>query len=213
MVGLLIAAAAVMSGGPAVGHPAADAGSYRWVNPPKSRANDNVEPQGRQATFAAGTLIREFWTPDLQLTLYWPESGLGGDEVTLDVVPLDPAGLAPLPSGLSPSGNAYRIELRPRGRFLRPATVSLIVPDESPAVYHSNDGRSWRQLRTADSESGVVAAEFVSDGYLVAVKDRDGASTSSAAVAFGVVGTGAVLLFEVRRRKKERRAGEVPSAV
>lgn len=208
MIGLAILAQV----DPAGAHPAEDAGSYRWVNPPTTRTNDNIAPQGRRFTYDAGTLFREFWTPDLQLTLYWPENALGQGEVTFDVSPLDPTDLSPLPSGLSASGNAYRLALLPSGRFARPAIVTLRVPEVSSTVYHSADGSRWRPLRPVDGEPGVVSAEMTLDGYLVAAaQDRHSSSTSTAAKTFAAVGTVAVLLYETRRRRRLRQATAVTS--
>jgi hypothetical protein len=90
---------------------------YRWVHPPAGQAGDNKPPQPYSAVLSlttAGSAPAEFATDDLQATLTLPASVVppraGETKVRVTLTPLDPATLAPAPSGRRFDSNAYRLE-------------------------------------------------------------------------------------------------------
>jgi hypothetical protein len=209
---LVLSAVAVVGSAPAVAHPPVSSSDYRWVDPPSSRASDNLAPEGRRATLPAHSAIQAFWTPDLQLTMEWSKDGLGAAEATIDVQPLDPATLAALPGTRRPNGNAYRIELLPAGRFSEPARLVLAVPyGGTAAVFHSVDGRAWTRLPSIDTEDGAAGAAMVADGYVLASIDADvaggggrGPTLLAAALVLAAVAQAAHLVRRGRLRRGPR---------
>jgi hypothetical protein len=90
---------------------------YRWVRPPAGRAGDNEAPQPYATVLpltARGSAPAEFATDDLQATLTLPanvvEPRAGETKARVTLTPLDPAALAPAPSGRHFDGNAYRLD-------------------------------------------------------------------------------------------------------
>lgn len=90
---------------------------YRWVHPPAGVAGDNEPPQPSSTVLsltAAGSAPAEFATDDLQATLTLPANVVparaGETKARVTLTPLDPATLAPAPSGRRFDGNAYRLE-------------------------------------------------------------------------------------------------------
>lgn len=90
---------------------------YRWVRPPAGQSGSNDQPQP-YSTFlpltASGSVPAELATDDLQATLTLPanvvEPRSGETRARVTLTPLDPAGLAPAPSGRRFDGNAYRLD-------------------------------------------------------------------------------------------------------
>ena len=90
---------------------------YRWVHPPAGQAGDSQQPRPYSAVLsltAAGSAPAEFATDDLQATLTLPANVVppraGETKARVTLTPLDPAALAPAPSGRRFDGNAYRLE-------------------------------------------------------------------------------------------------------
>ena len=154
------------------------------------------------------------WTPDLQLTLVWGNGGLGPSEVELDVQPLDPVGLGPLPRGIEPNGNAYRIERSP-GTAIGEGRVFLTVPTPPTAMYFSADGHAWRPLPPTNAEDGVAAGAIESEGYVLAGSSHDDDAKPSrlGPVVLGAVATGMLILaqWSWRRRRLNASASASPS--
>ena len=206
---------------PAGAHPVDDGTTYRWVSPPHARLTDNVAPEGRTYIFPVGSDLQALWTPDLQLRVVWGKGGLGPAEATLDVQPLDPGRFAPLPRGVEPNGNAYRIELSP-GTRIREGRVFLAVPTPPTKTYFSVDGRAWRPLPPTDTEDGIAGGVLARDGYVLAGSShRDGGASAwptPVVVAVGAAAAALLLLtlWSWRRRRRNAvaalvRAGGVTS--
>lgn len=108
---------------------------YRWVSPPAGIANEGP-PEGATFTLAVdaeGSEPDVLFTPDDQVTLVMDRGAIGPapgrDAVTIDVTPLDPATLAPLPGELRPFGNAVRIDAADVERFDGQVDVILLYPE------------------------------------------------------------------------------------
>jgi hypothetical protein len=159
-------------------HPTDDE-SYRWVAPPADRAAANVAPEGRVASVPAGSAVDSVWTPDLQVVLRWQAGSLApGEATSIEVTPLDPADLEPLPGAQEPDGNAYRIELAPAPEA--PLVLQLRVPHDAEDLWWSADGTSWSPLATpvdaAEPEPGTELARLPAPGYVLAGADLDPSS-------------------------------------
>lgn len=187
-------------------HPVDDGSTYRWVKPPHSRLTDNVPPAGRVASLPPGSPVQAFWTPDLQLTLAWTTGGAGDEGVTFDVQPIDPASLKDLPKGFSANGNAYGVKFSPVDR-LGGRTVHLVVPTTPVAVFHSDDGRTWRKLPEDNDDEGLASPVVERQGLLLAASahrdERMGFPTTAVAVA--IASAGAIIEFVRRTRRRGRR--------
>jgi hypothetical protein len=161
----VIVLAALVASAPAQAH-VVDSSAYRWVKPPPQWASHNLAPAGRAAELPPGTTVNGFWTPDEQLVLNWPPGALPATTVTIEVQPLDPATLGPLPDGRRANGNAYAVNLS-FSAFRSPADVLLRVPEPVDEVYESDDGRTWRPLVGRAGIAGVSAVGFVSGRFIL----------------------------------------------
>ena len=136
---------------------------YRWVHPPAGRTGDNEQPQPYKTFLpltASGSVPAEFATDDLQATVTFPANVVGpraGEtKARVALTPLDPATLAPPPSGRRFDGNAYRFEavydasaapVALRG----PVTVVLRYAVHATTILKletTGDTRAWVRLPT-----------------------------------------------------------------
>ena len=162
---------------------------YHWVRPPPELAAGNKPPSAARAVVrltATGSEVSAIATDDGQASLVLEANAIppatGADEVAVTITPVDPATLAPPPSGLVIAGNAYRIRLAylPSGAAARlsgRATAVLVfpllaTPISSPFDYTmlaSADGKAWtRQASTATPGAHQVATILTAPGYVVA---------------------------------------------
>ena len=190
MVGVAVAAVAVVVGWPAVAGAHEGGRSYRWVG-------DDAGPEGRRAVLPDD--ITDVWTADLQAVLSLSEGG-----VTVDVVPR----AVELPEGAFANGNAYEVTISAP----RSGELVLVVPDAVVGALHSADGRTWAPVSVRQPEPGQLALRLVGNGLYVAVADHDvragGSSSSSSstlrtAVLLGGPGLLAVVALVGRRRRTE----------
>ncbi len=159
----LIVAVATMGGGGRV-RPLFDGFAppppYRWVHPPKEFEAGNTKPTPATVDVplgADGSAVRGIATDDGQFVLSLPESAIAAREgetaVKVDVEPLDPATLGPMPPGLRTDGNAYRASMayQPSGQAVtpplaKPGSLVVTVPEATQVLLFSTDGRSWTRL-------------------------------------------------------------------
>jgi hypothetical protein len=205
---------------------------YRWVNPPPDLAAGNKPPASTRFTLELtgdGSRLGAFSTSDGQINLVLSEGaiparpGQTGVEVTVD--PLDPATLAPPPSGLVSAGNAYRIQAAYRPSGLKVETlggqssVGLVYPLLATAVadpaghqvLSSADGRAWEALASTDTPgTHQVSARLARTGYVqVGVAPSTGGSGGDGRNRILLLGTGvaivivaAALVLRLRERSR-----------
>ncbi len=123
-------------------------------------------------------------TSDLQATVVLGPVAIplraGSSTAQLDLSPLAPSSVGPLPNGLVVAGNVYRFAAAYEGDgavgpLRRPAPVTLVYPaTPSPTTRHvthrlvwSPDDRTWKLLDTRDNRQGQLAeASVESFGYV-----------------------------------------------
>jgi hypothetical protein len=198
---VLLACAALAVTTPAGAHPLPGAEQYRWVDPPAGRTAGNVAPEGRRATIGTGSLGRELWTPDLQLTLSWHDPPVV--DVTIDVAPMATGAMADLPGDDVPNGNAYRVGIDPAEAIPGPLAVHLVVPSQPTAVYASgDDGRSWTRLDGDVEEDGTISADLERSSIVLAATHRDRGSPSRLPIIAAEVVVGIVAIAWALRRRR-----------
>lgn len=134
-------------------------GAYNWVKPPKEFAEGNRPPDSAQARIAfegGASTPAQADPPDGQATASVPAGALpahGSDgAATLDLRPVDPATLGPLPPGLRAEGNAYQVSISylpsrdPATAITAPGRVGVMSDAASDTLLFSSDGRSWRPV-------------------------------------------------------------------
>jgi len=163
---------------------------YRWVKPPPALAAANKRPTPMHFTLAFGangSEVGAFSTQDGQFNMVFGEGAFaarpGQSEVAFDVVPLDPATVAPVPSGLLAAGNAYRFTAAYQPSKRRVDKLDgevnaglvyplLSAPVSSPGghvLLYSPDGKAaWTRLQSTDAP-GVhqVSARLPGPGYFI----------------------------------------------
>jgi hypothetical protein len=130
---------------------------YHWVRPPQSRARDNQPPDGGAGSVTltdTGSLTGALTTGDDQAAVLFPADAIaprrGETTVRVTITPLDPAAVAPVPSGLAFDGNAYRIEAmygvsRAPATFRKKVTVVLRFPAGGTKILRA-EGAAWTAL-------------------------------------------------------------------
>jgi hypothetical protein len=136
---------------------------YRWVHPPGGRAGDNEPPEAYATALplsANGSAAAEFATDDLQATLTLPANVVaphaGETKARVTLTPLDPATLAPAPSGRRFDGNAYRLDVvydasGTPAQLTGPITVVLRYAVHATTILRldsANDKPAWVRLPT-----------------------------------------------------------------
>ena len=168
---------------------------YHYVDAPPgvssqgpAQSGSSTQPLGRFG-FAG--------TTDNQMQLTLPEGALlplrGQTGVRVQLDQLAPASLPPLPAGLEPEGNGYRVRLSytPSGTALEqldaPATLGLSAPAPPTALYQLVGG-TWRPadfLPVTTGAGSTSVVELDGPGTFLQAYDPDGprASASPAAPA------------------------------
>jgi hypothetical protein len=182
----VFAALAALSGwlSPVARRPLLDGGGplvpYRWVTAPPEAVGGNQPPSSGafQLPIQNGTSApKTFFTSDSQTTLIFNKGAVhrdGVDSVEVDLTPLDPATLSPLPNGLSPFGNAVQLQTDDVTTFDANVRAVVVYPETIllHALAHdlmwSADGQSWQQLKTSESLlQQQVYANIPGPGYLL----------------------------------------------
>ena len=184
---------------------------YHWVKPPSLFAPGNIVPAPVSAViaFAAGqSTAVSFATADGQCSVSLAAGSLllpGGDRRTEAVlVAVDPGPLSPLPSGLFPDGNAYRLGLtgqpsaRPIVALDAPGNLVLTAPEPIRTLFYSPDGRSWQTQPTHTvGDATVAGSTFSRAGIYLAATAVDPATSGSASGPRHTAGTTLVALIVV----------------
>jgi hypothetical protein len=162
---------------------------YRWVSPPPALASANRPPEAQRFTITMGKRGSDpqvISTSDLQATIVLGPVAIplhpGSATAQLEVTPLAPSAVGPLPAGLVVAGNVYHFVATyegdgPVGPLRRPAPVTLSYPAiPIPTGRHvphkfewSADGHTWKVLATRDNAQGQLAEALVESFGYVAV--------------------------------------------
>ena len=158
-------------------------GEYNWVNPPKEFAEGNQRPVGGQANVTistGGSGEAGVSTEDGQALASIVPNALPphppDSSARLDLRPVDSTRLGPLPAGLRPEGNAYRVGIvylpsqRPVRRLAKPGTIGLTAAAPGGTLLFSADGKVWReeQGRPVPQGNGLTGPFTETGYYLVA---------------------------------------------
>jgi hypothetical protein len=211
---------------------------YRWVSPPPEDAGSNQPPANARMLLNLPHQqgIGYVHTSDGQVQLIigkgtWnvpAAKGQAGVLVTVD--PLDPAKYSKAPSGLTISGNVYRIAttFQPSGvaapTFTAPVTLIMEYPPLATVgvappprtILWSKDGTTWTRVATQNAhlQQSAYATVRRSGYYAVSVSPSAIAATSSghgrligivvfAALAVFVLAAAAYVVSAVRRGRRD----------
>jgi hypothetical protein len=135
---------------------------YHWVHPPRELAPGNRPPEPGRATLdldPAGKSPGSVATGDGQCTVIFNDgsvaAGPAGITLTVTVTPLDPASIAPPPSGRRFDGNACRLQAAVGATgtvpaFGRPVTVVLRYASYGTEIVRAETAGppAWEPIRT-----------------------------------------------------------------
>ena len=201
--------------------------SYRFVDPPAFFAAENVKPNATSTMIALGPDGSEpagVATPDGQFVINLGRDDIatarGAAAVSVQITPLAPRQLPPVPSGLRPNGNAYRVEMtyQPHGgpvtHLAKPGTLLMEIPEIGQQLFVSSDAKTWSLIasRVISPSALTMTAEFDAPGDYVAATNlpelaAPGGHASHVAIVVGIaVTTLALAMFlgayaVVRRRR------------
>ena len=202
---------------------------YNWVNPPPAQAYGNSPPRASQQELRLGPEGSAYAnaTPEDNQAIVSVEAGAvpprPPDEVALlRVTPVDAGTLGPLPPGLRPEGNAYRITVtyQPSGTdvtaLARPGTVGLVGAGRVEELLFSPDGRTWeRRPSEALGQSHGLSTELTAAGYYLvasrATAEPGGSGGTHPALYVAVLALPPLALAGVALARR-RRTGRPPSA-
>lgn len=206
--------------------------SYAWVNPPPEFAKDNRKPTDVAQDVnlgPSGSVASNATTSDGQaiagldvgsVPVHFPDTA-----VRVQVTPVDPGTLGPLPAGLRAEGNAYRITLtyQPSGQevttLAKPGTVALTAAAPATSLLYSADGKTWTDASGQPfGDNNGLFAQLTAPGYFLPTSHNPARKATSAgggggaglvvAVVGGVLvlGGGAAALVASRSRRRPRPA-------
>lgn len=184
-------------------------GQYNWVSPPREFAEGNQRPESAEGEIsfeAAASLPASAGPNDGQALAALPPGSVAAHppdtRATVTLTPLDAATLGPLPAGLRPEGNAYRVDIAYSSgakvvALEKPGTVGLTSVVPADTLLYSLDGKAWetttgKALATGNGVSGPLAA---TGHYLAAAKGplrAAGSGPVSGATVFIIVAALAV---------------------
>jgi len=211
---------------------------YRWVSPPPEDAGSNQPPAGARQLLNLPKQqgIGYVHTSDGQVQLIigkgtWNMPAANGETgVLVAVDPLDPAKYAKAPSGLTISGNVYRIAttFQPSGTSATPFTAPVTLILEYPAIatvgitppprtiLWSKDGTTWTRVATQNAhvQQSAYATVHRSGYYAVSVPPSALAAASSGhgrligivafvGLALFVLAAAAYVVSAVRRSRRD----------
>ncbi|MHB8463287.1 MAG: hypothetical protein ACYDH6_04540 [Acidimicrobiales bacterium] len=211
--------------------------AYRWVHPPSQFAAGNTKPKpvSSDVAFSAGkTRSTTAYTPDGQFIVNFAAGAFAPHDIDgavhVTITPLDPATLGPLPAGLAPDGNAYRIQFayQPSNTGVDTLAVAgdvvMTTPHTAQTLLYSADGAAWAKVPSQVYSGGsTVGATFTRAGWYLAGAtgsavgpSQHGKGLGTAVIAALVAGLAVVLaatpfgLRAVRKRRTRRNPGKSP---
>jgi hypothetical protein len=133
---------------------------YAWVNPPPSRAGDNVVPKPVERQFTLGpdgVPASNASTDDGQAIVGLDKGSVAAhapdSSVSVHIVPVDPGTLGPLPAGMRVVSNAYKVELNllpsqtPLTTLPVKGTIALTAAEAGDRMLFSADGQTWQEKK------------------------------------------------------------------
>jgi hypothetical protein len=156
--------------------------SYSWVDPPAFFAAGNAKPAATSAVVTigpAGSNAAGVGTPDGQFVIDIARGAIARHasdrQIKVEITPVDPKHLAPVPLGLRANGNAYRVAMtyEPSNAAVtaiaKPGTMLVELPEVGTRLFRSSSGRSWSTLpaRAVSSTQLSLSAEFTGPAYYV----------------------------------------------
>jgi len=158
---------------------------YRWLHPPRALARDNQPPSsGRGAIVLAGGASRMAFVPtdDAQALISFAPGAVlvrrGETQVSVAVVPRDPASIGAPPAGLRFDGNAYEF----RGTYSssqaplalrKPVSIILRYASGASHILRSA-GSTWTVVSSADFPAAMQrTAEVTAMGVYVVAAPSD----------------------------------------
>jgi len=212
--------------------------AYAWVNPPPEFAKDNRKPTdvSQDVTLGPeGSVASNATTSDGQaiagldvgsVPLHLPDTA-----VRVQLTPVDPGTLGPLPAGLRPEGNAYRVTLtyQPSGQAVttlaKPGTLAVTAAAPATSLLYSPDGKSWTDASGKPfGDNNGLFAQLTAPGYFLATSRNPARTATSTGGGGGagpvvaivggvfVLGGGAAALIASRARSRSRSRRPPPTA-
>jgi hypothetical protein len=153
---------------------------YRWVKPPPDFAAGNIKPKPTDVTFGLGldALPPAGASEDSQFVFNLPKGAIppreGDTSGVAHIAPVDPDTLGPLPPKQFADGNAYQITFRYEpSREPAPVTMAgsvlLTMPVPADAILYSEDGRTWRAVKSQHASANAIGGEMPGAGYYLAM--------------------------------------------
>lgn len=196
---------------------------YRWVTPPPELAASNRPPESADRVVeltAGGSPTVTTTTGDRQAEVVLEAGSVPPSptetSVRVRVTPLDPATLGPIPPGLRPQSNAYRLSIaygtsmQEMTSLARPGAMALTAAATADTVLYSADGRTWspREARPYGHTLGLFTPIETTGWFLLAGRADDaddGGGSPLRYIGFAVLGLAplALALLLLRRRPQE----------
>ncbi|HZN13068.1 MAG TPA: hypothetical protein VFB78_02275 [Acidimicrobiales bacterium] len=153
---------------------------YRWVKPPPDFAAGNIKPKSTEVVFglAPDALPPAGASEDSQFVFNLPKGSIapheGDGQGVARVEPADPDSLGALPAKQFADGNAYKLTLRYEttatpAPVTLPGSVLLTVPVPAEGIVYSEDGKTWRAVKSQHASATAVGGELPGAGYYLAV--------------------------------------------
>lgn len=176
---------------------------YAWVNPPPSRAGDNVVPKPIERQFTLGpdgAPASNASTDDAQAIVGLDKGSVPAlppdTAISVRLIPTDAGTLGTLPPGLRVVSNAYQVVLAylpsqtPFTQLPAKGTIALTAAEPADRLLYSADGQTWQEttLRPYGQDNGVFT-ELETVGWFVAASSssHSGASSGKRSVQKGVL--------------------------
>ncbi len=193
---------------------------YRWVSPPSDAAAPNEPPLPGigEVLFARPAQNFTVSTEDGQAVLAGRSDAFTRRPrqraALINIMPLDPEGLGPPPSGLVFDGNAYQFEATyassgEDAAIEKPVQVILRYPRHATVLLKST-GQRWERMKSFPVRSALqIFVETSELGTFVAARPPPPAKESSILpwIAFAGAGTAVVaaaVVLYLRRRSRRR---------
>ena len=203
---------------------------YNWVNPPPGLDEDKSPPGETNQEVAldeAGSRASNAATPDGQAIVGLDTGSVPPNPpdttVLVRVSPVDPGTLPPLPGGLRPEGNAYRVTIayQPSGQevttLAAPGTIALTAAAPATTLLFAPDGGQWQEIQARPfGDSNGLFAPLNAPGHYLSTShnpartadsgDGEGGGSGGIVVALLIIAVlgAAVGLLAGRSRKRSK---------